>query len=854
MEKDFIRSKKRLLKLSIILIFTIIFFYSLIFNNNPIKKITLGIYQNEPKVFIDSKGRSSGIWVDLLNEIAKKEGWKINYFVSDWSGCLHAAAEGKIDLMVDVAYSKERAIIYDFNKIAVLESFSKIYSNKSLRIRKLSDLNGKKIAVLDSSIQEKNLILLKQNLFYNYELVKASSFQDAFLMTRNGTTDCAISNNFFGDYFYKEFNLKDTAIELFPSELFFVTKKGTNQDILTTIDKYLSEWKLDKNSVYYKILRKWKVSQKTRINNFFISLIIILGLIILFTIIYILFINKKLKYIRSRLKLTFDTLSLSEKYFKEYSEISPYGIFKTDNNGNILFINNYWQKISGYDSNECLGNGFFKFAFQYKWETIKNDWLNKVVNEKEFEKLITITDINNQIHFLKVRLKGVFSDKGYLEGYLGVFDDITKEMLMTEELNKKNKDLNILFDLSSIININLLNPDFTRTILNKIIEYFGISAAILFISDEEKIIVEDIQPENIRKLWHINDIHLIGHCLCGKVYLDGISIFIKDLRDEKLAERDECKNSGFKSIAVLPLKYLDKVIGILLLASFEEKDLSIFKNLLESICQQISVALNNRVLHLKLISYSKELENKVYQRTKELEEALEKAQFADRMKSAFLATMSHELRTPLNSIIGFTGVLLQELPGKLNEEQKKQLMMVKKSSQHLLDLINDVLDISKIEAGELKLYYEKFELLPLMEEIINSLIGLIQNKGLEFEFLFDNNINIINSDRKRLKQVIINLISNAIKFTDKGKISLICKKNGTFIEFEVIDTGIGIKKEDMNLLFKPFSQINKRLNRNYEGTGLGLSICKKIVELLGGEISFESKFGIGSKVRFNIPE
>lgn len=850
-------NKKRYLLSIFIFIITIniILIFSFIsFEENKIRQVKIGIYQKEPKVFINNKGEPSGIWVDIIKEIAKREDWKIEYFISDWQSCLNGLIDGKIDLMLDVAYSEERAKIFDFNKIYVLNSFSKVYANKNINIKNLSDLNGKRIAVLVSSVQEKNLILLKQNLFFNYEIIVAESLKDIFLMTKQGVTDCAITNNFSGDYFYKEYGLKDTNIELFNTELFFITKKNENSELLSAIDKYLSDWKLNKNSIYYKILKKWKVSHKTKIDNLFNFLILILSLIILISIVYIFFTSKRIKNIRTKMKLAYDSLYLSERYFKEFADIAPIGIFKIDNQGNLKFINYLWKHITGFETKDLLGERFFQILDQNNNKFIKESWFNKINKEDEFEETLSVKDINNINHWFKFKIRKIYSMDRSFDGLIGIFDDITNEILLTEKLNERNKDLSILFNFSSAINMNIMESSFTKIILKKLIEFFNLDAIILFILDGEKLILKDMQPDEIRDLWKVEDSRFICEYLYGKIVKIKESIFIDNIEEVESFTREEFIKAGFKSIAILQLKYVDEIIGVLLIASFKISGLPLKIDLLESITQQISISLNNYILHSKLISYSKDLENIVRKRTKELEQALEKAQFADRMKSAFLATMSHELRTPLNSIIGFTGVLLQELPGKLNDEQRKQLSMIKKSSQHLLELINDVLDLSKIEAGELKLSYESIELLPFLEEIINSIINHIQQKGLEFEFSFDNKIMAINSDRRRLKQIIINLLSNAIKFTDSGKISLICKKQENFITFQIIDTGIGIKKEDAKLLFKPFSQINQGLNRNYEGTGLGLSICKKIVELHGGEIQFESEYGIGSKVSFKIPE
>lgn len=269
-------------------------------------------------------------------------------------------------------------------------------------------------------------------------------------------------------------------------------------------------------------------------------------------------------------------------------------------------------------------------------------------------------------------------------------------------------------------------------------------------------------------------------------------------------------------------------------------------------------------LHKALQHHATDLERRVAERTAELEVAKVRAEAADRIKSEFLATMSHELRTPLNSIIGFTGIVLQGMAGPLTAEQTKQLGMVRDSARHLLALINDVLDLSKIEAGELSVSSEAFDLPHSIEKVVASVKPLADKKALALIVQIAPEVGVMVSDSRRVEQVLLNLLVNAIKFSDNGAITLHAEVVANFqqnaeappttaVRLSVTDAGIGIKSEDMSLLFTPFHQIDSKLSRKHEGTGLGLAICRRLTILMGGSIEAQSEPGKGSIFTVTLP-
>lgn len=286
----------------------------------------------------------------------------------------------------------------------------------------------------------------------------------------------------------------------------------------------------------------------------------------------------------------------------------------------------------------------------------------------------------------------------------------------------------------------------------------------------------------------------------------------------------------------LPMVVGGKLIGVLDLQSDKEDFFTVEDlNVQTTLAAQIAVAVENANQYAVQVQTSTKLRE------------------VDILKSEFLASMSHELRTPLNSIIGFADVLLEGLDGDLNERMEEDVRLIRESGNHLRGLIGDILDMSKIEAGRMDLRYEVVDIAQLANDVVATAAPLAQEKHLFLHLDIDEAVQPVQADRTRLRQVLWNILGNAIKFTEKGSVTISVQGQPNHVLCSIRDTGIGIKEENVNTVFEQFRQIDGGLNRAAGGTGLGMPITKKLVELHGGDIWLESVYGQGSTFLFTIP-
>jgi signal transduction histidine kinase len=329
--------------------------------------------------------------------------------------------------------------------------------------------------------------------------------------------------------------------------------------------------------------------------------------------------------------------------------------------------------------------------------------------------------------------------------------------------------------------------------------------------------------------------------IAGRAIVDRTEVHIEDMSEVSPTEfslgHEIQRRSGYRTALAVPMLHEDRASGSILIRRmevrpFSEKQIA----LLKTFANQAAIAIDNvRLFH-------------------ELQEKNAQVEAVSRHKSEFLANMSHELRTPLNAILGFSEVLGERYFGELNDKQDEYVKDIRGSGEHLLSLINDILDLSKVEAGKMELELSEFDLTAALKNVVTLVKERAQRHGITVSVNLASGLDAIRADERKLKQIMLNLLSNAVKFTpDGGAITVVAKQVGQMVEIAVSDTGAGIAPEDLPTVFEEFKQVGSDSARKAEGTGLGLPLAKKFVELHGGEIRVESEPGAGSTFTVLLP-
>jgi signal transduction histidine kinase len=414
----------------------------------------------------------------------------------------------------------------------------------------------------------------------------------------------------------------------------------------------------------------------------------------------------------------------------------------------------------------------------------------------------------------------------------------------TQELARSVGELKALGEVSQAVSSTLDLQTVLSTIVAHAVQLSGTDCGIIYEYDEptgEFHLRASFQmEEELVKAYRATPLRL-GEGATGRAAETKMPAQIADLRQEQefatRGMRPILTRLGYQSLLAVPLLLEQKIMGALTIYRRQTGTFaSEVVNLLQTLATQSVLAIQNARLFREIEAKSRELEA------------------ANRHKSEFLANVSHELRTPLNAIIGFSEVLLEKLFGELNDKQNEYVDDILSSGRHLLSLINDILDLSKIEAGRMELEITTFDLPLAIENALLLIRERASRHGIQLERAIDDRLGDFTGDERKVKQILVNLLSNAVKFTSEGgriKVAANVSDQGATVSVE--DTGVGIAKEDQEAIFEEFRQASGNYVQKREGTGLGLTLTRRFVEMHGGKIWVESELGKGSKFTFTLP-
>lgn len=520
--------------------------------------------------------------------------------------------------------------------------------------------------------------------------------------------------------------------------------------------------------------------------------------------------------------------------------------------GVIAFVNPQFASMLEYTVEEATGMSYLEMLSPQSLELVSSRHKRRLENDPTCPPRYELSLLTKNGTEVPAEINASYIEHEGRPATISILRDISQRKRDEEKINRSLKIQKALAFVSSTL---LTSPDIQKAInvsLSYIGNLCGASRAYVFLFDDQARCMSNayewcsdgVEPQKD----NLQDLPMDTFPWWQQKLSDGEMIHIINIDDmppEASAEKDILEMQDISSLLVLPLFVDKRTCGFIGLdnikgtGSWSQDDIAI----LGTVSHLLSSSIENEVKKIQ-----------IDKNARELAEANMELQRIAKVKDAFLANMSHELRTPLNSIIGYSDLLLSGTAGEINEKEFRYLNHISSSGKHLLEIINDILDISKVESGKMELLYEMVPVSDIIESVINIVSPMADQK--QIDLTCDNRIEgmLIEADPVRLKQIISNLVINAVKFTDeKGYVSVIVKREGDLLNISVADSGIGISEEDQEKLFEPFQQLDTSNSRRYEGTGLGLALVKDLVELHGGNIWVESEPGKGSIFIFSIP-
>ncbi len=773
-----------------------------------------------PHYSLDEEGNTKGFAIDVFNEVARIAKLNVKYIVKEtWKEVDKTLRDGQADLIPNLGITAGRQRRFSFSRPMETYPVSIFVRKETNYILGVDDLSELDVAIVQYNvagniltgkpgIKLKTFITAQEALF---DLLSGNV--DAFVYPAPGVRRLAKSVGMM----YRLKVVGDPLVEI---------KRGIavhkdNTVLLSRVDAALSTF-LGSES-YKKLYVQWHGGQPAfwTVERVLVSMgaLVLLSMVVMFVWRYVSLakINHRLRTTVKAHKETKYTLSKSEGQVRLLLDFTAEAIYGIDIEGHCTFANPACVRILGYNSiNDLLGKDMHKLI-HHSYEDgseypVEDCHIYQAFRENRGthhdDELLWRSDGSS---FYAEYWSYPVIEEGETVGAVVTFNDITERKLSMAALEQSRANLKAITENAG--EGILVNAGGKHVFANQ------------YMLDMTGYSEKEIYETGIKDLIHADQYEFV------------LSQFKRRMAGENVQNRYETVfvNKQGKNIPV---------------------ELTAAKTLWQGQPAGLAIVhdISKRKLEeAELAQHREHLQELVEERTHELKNARDEALEAVSAKSVFLAKMSHELRTPLNSIIGFSGLVRDGIAGPVNEEQKKQLGMVFDSAQHLLQLINEVLDLSKIEAGKAVASKSQFLLEPMLAEIQDMLYLQADRKGLSLDVVASKAPQVLFTDQNKIKQVLVNLLGNAVKFTERGAVTLSCWQQKKAVCFSVKDTGMGIDKGQLEDVFNAFHQEDRGDARQHQGTGLGLTICKEFVALLGGEIGAQSKSGQGSVFTVRLP-
>ncbi len=801
------------------------------------EKFYIGAGNNSfpPFEFIDEYGRPSGFNVDIINAIAAESGLNIRIILMDHDEAIEQFSAGKkIDFITSVFHDKKNGGVF-YSKPGISIQFT-----AALPLAKGYPPGG----LSEATIAINRGYMLDTYITAEYpgsSIIHTGTDLAALRLVASGKADCAIVSLNSANYLFAKYKIKDLHLPERPlfSVEFSAMFSNDNIDLMTRFNDGMAAIK--KNGEFSRIYLKWfSQSEGTHYDSRMYALFAVLLVLTAISLLIILF------YIILRREVNRRTKELNKEISHNY------------------YIADLSRKLLGGASIENISRIILEYLAELTGSSAGYAGYVTVESSESFS-LFTYTRASGEVSFRRPDTIPEFTT------------EMKKKLFYDRDSFFSNDEFSVFEGTESTtgaagVKRILCSP---AVIGEKFVGFIILGNSRKDYDSDDLTVIENFSSQYalaIQRMWFEHDL-----IMSEKKYRDIFNnvedlLYIYDLQGNFMEV-----NSAFQKLFGYTEDELKKTDIVTILS---EKNTGFYKK--SEVLDMLNRVINDGTVHGEvkiktkagknvIIEYKNAL---IYDETgaavgiqgsarditqrkhfeKMLIEAREKAKESDSLKTNFLANMSHEMRTPLNAVIGFTDILIDEISEPVHENY---LRMIQKSGKLLLSIINEILDLSKIESGSLKLIEAPFSIRSLMKNVYNSTFVLIRagKKNINLDFDCDQYISeLINGDEYRIEQVLNNLLSNAVKFTDSGEINFGARLNSSgLLEFHVEDTGIGITDENLPLVFERFRQIDYSSRRSYSGTGLGLSISRMIVEMMGGTISVESRLNSGSRFVFTVP-